>query len=252
MMPRMPSTLRLHQAVALETGVRSRTYAKTTDIWKLLQRAPLTSGLSRVYEPVAEDGEQFPAERTDVQVKAEPALRQAAAELTRQWDITATRDWGNCQAFADVVVDGQTLIAQAPVHYLIFLQKQLADLRAVILALPVHDPADRWVEDASSGLWRTDPPVVTRKTQKVPRNHVKAEHTERHPAQVDVYFEDVTIGHWKATKFTGGVPATRQVQLLRRVEQLQEAVIKARQDANATEVPELHVGGLVFDWLLAG
>ncbi|WP_445307320.1 DUF7873 family protein [Microcoleus vaginatus] len=40
--------------------------------------------------------------------------------------------------------------------------------------------------DASADCWATEP-VQTLKTFKTPRNHVKAEATEHHPAQVDVY-----------------------------------------------------------------
>lgn len=247
----MPATITLHQAVALESGIRAKTYRKTTDLWKFLQKPGLFSGLSRVYEPLDDEGEQLPPESTQVQMHAETVLRQGFDELARQWDITATRDWGNCTARADVVVDGRVIIASAPTHFLLWAAKQLQDVRAVILALPVHDPADVWRPDQSSGLWKTDPPVRTRKTSKVPRNHVRATATDKHPAQVDTYFEDVTVGHWVSTKTSGAVPATRQAQLLSRVEALQEAVTRARQVANATEVPEVEIGNIVLGWVLA-
>src|ERR1700729_1192928 len=129
----MPGTLPLHQAVALEAGLRTTTYRKVTDLWKNLQKQPLFSGLYREYRPAVDGGEQLAPESTQVQLSAEAVLRTAARELTRQWDMTATRDYGNCTATADVAVDGQILITAAPVHYLLFLQKQLSDLRAVIL-----------------------------------------------------------------------------------------------------------------------
>jgi hypothetical protein len=251
MISRMPTTLQLSQAVALEAGIRARTYGKVSDLWSLLRRAPLLDGIIRTYQPLDAEGDEMPAERKHVQVRAETVLRQAAGELAALWDMTATRDWGNCTARADVTVDGQVLIAGAPVPYLLFLHKQLADLRTVVLGLPVHDPADRWVQDDSAGLWRTDPPVITNRTQKVPRNHVRAAATDRHPAQVDVYHEDRVVGHWTATKFSGAVPAARQVALLARIEALQAAVVKARQTANASIVPEVRLGDDVLGWLLA-
>ena len=64
----------------------------------------------------------------------------------------------------------------------------------------------------------------------------KAEATREHPAQVQVYHEDVVIGYWTKTDFSGAIPERRQRELLARVEQLQDAVKKARETANTTEV----------------
>ena len=48
------------------------------------------------------------------------------------------------------------------------------------------DASETWNFDSSSDPWATEP-VQTVKTKKLPRNHVKAEATEKHPAQVEVY-----------------------------------------------------------------
>ncbi len=72
--------------------------------------------------------------------------------------------------------------------------------------LPVHDPAENWTHDPSSATWRTDP-VKTIKTKKIPRNHVKAEATDRHPAQVEVYYKDIPVGYW--TRSSSLAPSRR-------------------------------------------
>ena len=89
----------------------------------------------------------------------------------------------------------------------------------------------------------------TIRTKKVPRNHVKAEATEKHPAQVEVYYEDVPIGYWTTVKFSGALPARRVNELLERVEKLQQAVKFAREEANGTEVTDQRVGDAVFGYL---
>jgi len=88
--------------------------------------------------------------------------------------------------------------------------------------------------------------VQTLKTFKTPRNHVKAEATEYHPAQVDVYYEDITIGYWRTVKFSGAMLARRINELLQRVEILQQAVMFAREEANNSEVEEQRVGERIF------
>src|SRR5439155_26486740 len=154
----------------------------------------------------------------------------------------------NCTARADVVLDGQPLLTQVPVTYLLFLEKQLVDLHTFVRKLPVLDAADSWTYDASADCWATEP-VQTGKTKKVPRNHVKAEASEKHPAQVEMYYEDVVVGHWKTVKFSGALPARRVNELLERVEKLQQAVKFAREEANGVDVTDQEVGDRVFRYL---
>jgi hypothetical protein len=168
--------------------------------------------------------------------------------LTRLFDVTATKDWANTQAKADVVVDGQVLLSQVPATYLLFLEKQLVDLHTFVRKLPVLDAAETWTFDGSSDAWATEPLQTTR-TKKIPRNHVKAEATEHHPAQVEVYYEDVVVGYWRTVKFSGALPASRVNELIGRVEKLQQAVKFAREEANNVEVEDQKMGEKIFKYI---
>ena len=239
---------KLNQIIAVEKGVKSKSFQDLTAAHHAVQKAPLLSGISRTYQPRDEEGEQLPAESTRVQVKVDDVLRDVTGSLTRLFDVTATKDWANCTARADVAVDGTTLLRDVPVSYLLFLEKQLRDLHTFVKKLPVLDAAEAWTFDASTDVWRTEP-VRTVKTKKVPRNHVKAEATEKHPAQVEVYYEDVPVGTWTTVKFSGALPARRVNELLGRVEKLQDAVKFAREEANGQEVTDQRVGEAVFGYL---
>ncbi len=80
---------------------------------------------------------------------------------------------------------------------------------------------------------------------------VKAQATDKHPAQVDVVHEDRVVGLWHTTKRSGAVPASRVRQLLSRVEKFQRAVKIAREGANMAEAPKVDVGRGIFDYLFA-
>lgn len=239
---------KLNQIIAVEKGVKSKSYAELTEAHHAVQKAALLSGIARTYQPKDEEGEQLPPESTRVQVRAEEVLRDIAATLTKLFDVTAAKDATNCKAKADVVVDDQTLLTDVPVSYLLFLEKQLTDLHTFIRKLPVLDAAESWTFNESADCWSTDP-VRTIRTKKVPRNHVKAEATEKHPAQVEVYYEDIAIGYWTTVKFSGALPAKRVSQIVERVEKLQQAVKFAREEANGTEVVDRKVGEKVFGYL---
>jgi len=241
---------RLNQIIAVEKGVKNRSFQELTDAHHALQKPALLSGIARTYRPKDEEGEQLPPESTKVQVKADEVIRQTVGILTRLFDVTATKDWTNCEARADVVVDGRPLLTAVPVAYLLFLEKQLVDLHTFVRKLPVLDAAETWVYDASADCYATDP-VQTVRTKKIPRNHVKAEATEHHPAQVEVYYEDVTVGYWRTVKFSGALPQKRINELLERVEKLQQAVKFAREEANGADVTDREVGDAVFGYLFA-
>ncbi|MGW1317842.1 DUF7873 family protein [Streptomyces sp. NPDC002426] len=239
---------KLNQIIAVEKGVKSKSLQDITAAHHKVQKPALLAGISRTYQPKDEEGEQLPPESARVQIKAEEALREMSTSLTRLFDVTATKDWANCSARADVTVDGRTVVSEVPVSYLLFLEKQLTDLHTFVKKLPVLDASESWSLDPSTDLWKTDP-VRTIRTKKVPRNHVKAEATDKHPAQVDVYYEDVPIGYWTTVKFSGALPARRVNELLERVEKLQHAVKFAREEANGAEVTDRRVGDAVFGYL---
>ncbi len=241
---------KLNQIIAVEKGIKSRSFQELTEAHQALQKPAQLAGISRTYRPKDEEGEVFPPESTKVQIKAEDIVRQTVEVLTKLFDATATKDWTNCRARADVVVDGNVLLAQVPATYLLFLEKQLVELYTFVKKLPVLDASETWSFDPSADCYATEP-VQTAKTKKIPRNHVKAEATDKHPAQVEVYYEDVVVGYWRTVKFSGALPAQRVNELLARVERLQQAVKFAREEANAIEAEEHKVGEQVLRFLFS-
>jgi len=239
---------KLNQIIAVEKGTKSRTQRELNDAYQRLQKPALLSGISRTYQPNDDEGEVLPPESTRVQVRAEDVLREVGAALSRLFDVVATKDWANCRARADVVVDGSTILSDVPVTYLLFLEKQLKELQSLVRRLPVLDAAETWVFDESSDVWRTEP-VRTTRTKKVPRAHVLYEATDRHPAQVETYTEDVIVGTWTKVSFSGALPARRINELRERVEKLTAAVKYAREEANGIDVEEQRVGEAVFRYL---
>ncbi|WP_338866741.1 hypothetical protein [Myxococcus stipitatus] len=240
---------KLNQIIAVEKGVKSRSQQELTQAHHDLQKPQLLNGIARTYQPRDEEGERFPPESTRVQVRTDDVLKKTKEILTRLFDVTATKDLTNCHAKADVRVDGKVLLKGAPATYLLFLEKQLVDLHTFVKKLPTLDPSETWIPDPAQGLWATEP-VQTAKTKRVPRNHVKAEATDKHPAQVEVYYEDIVVGYWKTVKYSGALPALRVHELLERVEKLQQAVKFAREEANGVEAQELKSGDSILGYLL--
>jgi hypothetical protein len=157
-------------------------------------------------------------------------------------------DVGNTEARADVVVDGAAVLQNVPVTYLLWLDKQLTDLRTFVDKLPSLDPSDSWSWDDGRGCYASEP-VQTVRSKKVPRNHVLADATEKHPAQVQVFNEDVPAGTWTTVKLSGALPPAQIREYRSRVVRLQDAVKVAREQANATEVTARRAGEAVLGYL---
>lgn len=241
---------KLNAIIAVESGVKSKASRALTDLYRTLKKPAVWSGLSRTYSPKDEDGERFPAESTLVQVTAKDALDAAVETQIRLYDVVYTKERGNTVAKADVVVDGNTLLSNVPVTYLLFLEKAFKDFHAFLTDLPVLDPAVSWSYDEQKGFYVSEP-TKTVKTKKIPRVLVKAKATDKHPEQTEVYYEDVSVGEWTKTDFSGAISATHKRALLDRLEKVQRAVKVAREEANSVEVEDYNVAEDLFNWLLS-
>lgn len=245
---------RLNQIIAIRNGVKNDTKQALTKTYHLVQKPTLVAGLTRTYNPLDEEGLRYPNEATYVQVKSEDVLKETAAHLTRLFDVEAALDWTNQKATADVIIttgtEPVTLLRDVPVTYLMFLEKQLVDIESLIRKLPALDPAERWTFDPATDTYRTDPSDIMKST-KQKRNHVLAPATDKHPAQVEVYNEDVPVGRYTLTRYSGALPAQRINRLLARVTTLLNAVKFAREQANLIEIDDPKPGRRIFDYLFA-
>lgn len=240
---------KLCQITALLTGKKTATLKAITEVYHKLQKPALFSGLSKRYTPKDEEGDKFPDEKQKVQIKAKDALLEIRAATVNLLDLTATQDVANCSAMADVKVNGNVILKQMPVTNLLFLEKQLTDLHTNLATIPVLDPQENWTYSDEAGCYVSEK-TITQKTKKTPRNHVKAEATKEHPAQVEMYFEDLSVGTWETLKFSGALAADERKELLSRVDKLREGVKLAREEANASEVRNVLVGDAIFDYVL--
>lgn len=241
---------KLNQVIAISKGVKAKTARTLTDAYHALDKPQPFAGIARSYRPKDEDGDRLPSESVLVQRTATGLLNDVSTALTRAWDVSLTQEQANQFAKADIVVGGATIASNVPVTGLLYLEKQFTDLRTFIAKVPVLDPAEKWHYDAAAGAYATEVSETTR-TKKVPRNHVKAAATDKHPAQVEMFYEDQIVGYWATTKFSGALPRERKDLLLERVDDLINAVKYAREQANSMEVTDFHAGERIFGWLLA-
>lgn len=243
--------MKLNQILAIEKGVKSRTYGEITRLHKLTQKSELFTGFTKIYRKLFEEGEDYPPDNKRVQLIAEEVLVETARLWTEMFDVTYSKDISNMVAFADVEIEGKILIAHAPVTFLLFLEKQISDIRKSIEALPTLDGADEWIKDDATGMFKT-PVFSTHRTKKTQKPIVLYDATDKHPAQTQLLTEDVLAGYWDTVKYSGALPAPRKKLLLERIDILGNAVKVARENANSIEaIHSTKVVSAIFEYLLA-
>lgn len=239
---------KLNQVNALVAGRKSETEKAVGDLYKLVQTGSLFDGRSRRYQPLTEEGELLPGEDQKVQQKVNDLLTRSAAKWIELFDLVATQDAGNQLAKADIVIESVPVLQDVPVTTLLFLEKQLNDVETFVSRMPTPDPSQTWQYDPTLDCLRTAE-TWTLRTKKVPRNHIKYEATKEHPAQVEVYMEDMPVGKWTQILYTGKMPVLDKNALLTRIKALKDAVKLAREQANSREVHTQKIGKTLFEYV---
>ena len=241
---------KLNQIVAVCNGVKSRTQSGVTGVYHKLQRKEMFQGISRTYRSLDEEGEKLPPESKKVQATVKGLLEEAQEWWVSLFDTVYTQDVANCQAKADIKVNGRVILASVPVTHLLFLEKKLVDVATFISDIPTLDPAYEWHYSSEADCYATEA-TETHRTKKVPRNHVKYEATKEHPAQVDLYTEDVIVGYWSKVDFSGAIPVAQKNAMVHRLSLLQDAVKQAREEANNIEVEQQSNADKLFNFLFS-
>jgi hypothetical protein len=241
---------KLNQIVAVVNGKKTEAQKAITEVHRKSSAVDLFSGLTRIYRPLDEDGERMPNEVKHIQFTADQALKECADILTNLFDVVATQDYNNGDARADVIVDGEIILDQVPVTYLLFLEKQLVDVGTFIAKLPTLDSGESWMKDANTGHYVSDS-YETMRNRKVLQHKVLYEATKEHPAQVEKWTEDVPVGKYINTKYSGAISPTDKKKLQDKLRKLQDAVKFSREEANNTTVTDIRVGDKVFSYLFS-
>lgn len=243
--------MKLNQVIAIEQGVKSKGNTQKSELYKVAQKSALFNGFVKKYQPKMADGEKFPDEKQKVQFTAAGLVADVGQVLKSLFNVEAAKDWANCLAKADIIVDGKVLVEQAPATFLLYLGKELTDLDTFVTALPTLSEDEEWKVDPQVGLCKTEP-TETIKTKKVQKPIVLYPHSAEHPAQTQLITEDEVVGTWQQIKMSGAYTNESKRTLLTKIQKLADAVKTAREQANMTDATDQNAGDVIVGWLFGG
>ena len=203
----------------------------------------------RSYEPLDDEGLKLPEEKTEMVSTVKDKLQWTWTNFGKYIDAVAQKETTNTKASAYIEIDGVKVLEDPlPATLLLALEGRLRQVRSAYAAIPTLDPADHWEWDSQYKAYVTDA-KESFKTKKVRKNHVLAEATDKHPAQVEVYTEDVIVGRWTTRKWSSMLTPAEKSDLMTRVDVLIRAVKQARQRANSCDVEKVSVSKKLFDFI---
>lgn len=243
---------KLNQIIAVLNGKKTKAQEELTALNNAAKKPVLFEGIKRTYKPLTEGGLVQPPESKNVQMTVKQVIAKTREILGTVWDLTATQDIGNCKAIVDVKIGERVLIKQVPVTHLLYLEKQLEDLRTVIANFPVLDAAEAWEWTDAVDSYRTKEPTIKYRTEKVPNSYEKSAATDKHPAQVEFYWDDRPVGTWTEIRYSGAIEAKQKNAMLERVTQLRDAVKIAREEGNSIKLEKADIANSVFDFIFDG
>lgn len=244
---------KLNQVIAVVAGKKSRAQRLLTDSHHGWNKEAI-AGITKTYEPLDADGDQYPAESKQIFLNVPDKVQEMADQIASFFDVVMTQEQGNTKARGDIdirefgVSEGKPFLTDVPVTTLLFLEKQLVDLYTFASNLPTLPKDREWKLDNNRNCYVTEP-IQSIKTGKRAKVIIKYGATKEHPAQTELFSEDMTLGTWTTTYMSSAIPSRQKADILRRIEEMQDAVKRAREQANSLEVDQVRYGRRILQHL---
>jgi hypothetical protein len=179
-------------------------------------------------------------------------LAYAVKSLAKYWDAVLQKEATNQTAVADLVVDGVTLAEALPATWYLGMETRLKKLRAILEAIPTHEPGIEWVLDPEKGhdIYKSADTIKTRREEKDFAFKVLYDATKEHPAQIEKWNENKVVGTYFLQKWTSTVSPAKKSEYLARCDKLISGVKRARQRANEAEIVKKQVSKTLLDYVL--
>ena len=168
----------------------------------------------------------------------------------RHYDALIQLEEANGRAKADLVIDGTTIMKDVPATFLLGMESRLKSVREMIMAIPTLEMSTKWEPDANmgDGYYRAEP-LIAMKGEKNLKFLTVAEATDRHPAQVEKWNEDVPVARIETTHTSSMITPHEKSAMLLRCEKMISAVKKARQRANTVDVTDISIAEEIFGYI---
>lgn len=246
---------KLHEILAVE-GELEGAYKKITEEAKATfdKKAAHFMGAVKKYEPF--DEALKATESTEDRLEMVSTVRQKLdymfEHVVRFIDCTAQKDRANQLAKADIIINDKVLVKDVASTTLLGLESRIKQWREVIDSIPTLPPGIAWKLDANIGkdVYRRIHPEEKFRTAKTFKHTVLVAATDKHPAQIEKWQEDINVGKYITESWSGMLTPSEKSEILGRVDTLARAIKEARQRANCQEIEPIKICKPLVNYIL--
>lgn len=228
---------KLHELLAVESNLENQSNKVRSELMSTFEKKRHLFEEKRITFQSNTEGQPLTTEsQLDIQSTVAKELEWVQKFLVKSIDASYQVAEANTVARADVVdEEGNVILSQVPATSLLELEKRVAEIQALVTAIPTLDPAKGFTLDPSRGIYKARD-VNKHRTQKVVKVLVKYEATKEHPAQTELINQDVPVGKLLEQEWSGLITPSEKAEYINRVETLARAIRSARSRANETSV----------------
>lgn len=230
---------KLHELLAVESNLENQAAKCRTELASTFEKKRhLFEEKLVTFTPAGEGAQPVKEAQSDIQTNVTKELTWVRSHLVKALDASYQVAEANTIARADVVLedDAQTvLLTGVPATALLELEKRIAEIAALVSAVPTLDPAKGFTKDTARNLYKARE-ITKSRTRKEKKVYIKYEATKEHPAQTELLDQDVIIGSIQEQEWSGLITPAEKADLINRVEIVARAVRRARSRANDVEI----------------
>lgn len=248
---------KLHELLAVEGNLENQANKVRTDLMNTFEKKRhLFEEKCVVFKPSVETEREVVETQSDIQSTVKKELTWISSHLIKALDASYQVAEANTQARADVILDddAQTvLLKDVPATSLLELEKRIAEINALVQAIPTLDPAKGFTVDTQRENAYKAREVVKTRTKKTVEVIIKYAATKEHPAQTEMINVDKPVGELREQEWSGLITPAEKSELIDRVEMVARAVRKARARANEVEVDSTKkIGKKIIQFVFEG
>ncbi len=249
------TTPKLHEILAVESDLRGQyekilaetkvTFEKKTEHFLGLHKS------LKMFDSFREIEEAAAEVHKEVVTTVDEKLKHTWKYAVKYFDCLLQKETTNTTATADLVIDGVVLGERLPATFLLGMEERIKKIRDLYESIPTLQPGTTWVEDQTQrpGLFKALYPEKANKTEQSIQHKVLVAPTDKHPAQIEKWTEQVPVGIYAQDRWSGMISPARKAELLERLDILLAAVKKARQRANQADVVKGDIAQRLYNFV---
>lgn len=250
----MSNKNKLHELLAIEQDRKHKAAQAIGEAVSIFTKKDVQfDGMVKRYVATeADDTELIPDESKEMVSTVKDKLEAVMEAVVAGIDAHISKEETNSSNAAKAELKiGDSDFGTLSATTLLALEGHLAKIKELYVAMPVLDNTRKWEFDNQKGYFKTEEEIKYRSVKR-PKVIVKYEATKEHPAQTELLHLDFQVGKYVTVYSSGKITPAQKSTLLKRIDEMLEAVKTARAKANNVEANQVKLAKGIFEYINKG